>query len=42
MDPLKEIEIKNGKIISTDLPARSINTLSTYKSMHSEMARAIH
>ena len=39
MDPLKEIDIKNGKIITIDLPARSINTLSTFKSMHSEMAR---
>jgi hypothetical protein len=39
MDPLKEIEIRNGKIITIDLPARSINTLSTYKSMHSEIAR---
>lgn len=39
MDPLKEFEIKDGKIIEVDLPARSITTLTGYRSLHDEMAR---
>ena len=39
MDPLKEFGIKDGKIIEVDLPARSITTLTGYRSLHDEMAR---
>ena len=39
MEPLKEFEIKEGKIIKVDLPARSITTLTGYRSMHNEIAR---
>jgi len=39
MDPVKEIDIRNGKDFILDLPAKSISTLSGFKSMHDDPAR---
>ncbi len=39
MDPLREINIRDGKTISLDLPAKSISTLTSFRSMHSDPAR---
>jgi hypothetical protein len=39
MNPLKEIDIRDGKIIEIELPAKSINTLSGFSSMHEDPAR---
>ena len=39
MDPLKELEIKDGKLIELELPAKSISALSGYRATHDQMAR---
>jgi hypothetical protein len=39
MDPLKEINLRDGKIIVLNLPAKSINTVTSFRSMHNEPAR---
>lgn len=39
MNPLKEIDIRDGKIIEIELPAKSINTLSGFRSLHEDPAR---
>jgi hypothetical protein len=39
MNPLKEIDMRDGKIIEIELPAKSINTLSGFRSMHEDPAR---
>jgi len=39
MDSLKELEIKNEKLIELELPAKSISALSGYKTTHEQMAR---
>jgi hypothetical protein len=39
MDPLKEIDLRDGKVIVLDLPAKSISTLTSFRSMHEEPAR---
>ncbi|HAM11368.1 MAG: hypothetical protein A2X05_13105 [Bacteroidetes bacterium GWE2_41_25] len=39
MDPLKEIDLRDGKVIVLDLPAKSISTLTSFRSMHEDAAR---
>jgi len=39
MDPLKEIDIRDGKTVDIDLPARSISTLTSFRSNHDDPAR---
>jgi hypothetical protein len=39
MNPLKEIDMRDGKNIEIELPAKSINTLSGFRSMHEDPAR---
>jgi len=39
LNPLKEIDIRDGKIIEIELPAKSINTLSGFKTNHEDPAR---
>jgi hypothetical protein len=39
MNPLKEIDVRGGKEIEIELPAKSINTLSGFRSMHEDPAR---
>lgn len=39
MDALKELEIKDEKLIELELPAKSISALSGYKITHEQMAR---
>lgn len=41
MDPLKEIDIRDGKVIELDLPAKSISTVTSFKSMHNDPARKV-
>ena len=38
MDPIKEINLSDGEILTLDLPAESINTLTTRKLMHEDPA----
>jgi hypothetical protein len=39
MDPLREIDIKEGEAVILELPGKSINTLTSFRSTHDDQAR---